>query len=603
MESLWWALRTRDGFSLTWPLLIGAFFIFAVAQSDFLVVTARWFWRLAWPRPQPRAGAPVPAGLVIIPSLLRNDADLEAITVTAASCAANEYPSELVIVASVDGLDERPELRARLLEWIAQQECPPNVHLVVGGNPRRLGKMMAVEAGVRRMQQLVAEGRHAAFPPIYFSIDGDGTLSPGALEKIARRLTTPHLVSGNPRRVVAGKVCIRPDLYWKGWTLESLRHFFSVEGQIYWQVAREFLFSNVSRFNLKLKPQIGIPGALYGTWSSVLLEAPRFMGFMRTIRLRQWLAWWLGAPPPKFSESTAPALPEALTGASDDTCISFIGAMSTWRNGVLVLEAPRTPLHALGRLVRSYFWERSPDYEPEARGFTYTPSTLKGLWVQRVRWNASRFECAYRFKNAFAFHWEVGAWLGLHLWVTLSNILLVVGSYFVLPRLLFGASGLEGPLLTYALQVVTYSFFTTLALVIERDWRRFWPALFALPFAPLYSVCINFSACLTGLCKDLLLFGNTTTFAPEWTFVKGQTVRIALLFRVRRFLALCVRSVVVGDVPWGGFWFGWRETPWAPCGYEGWTTGKRRAIVPPIATWFRPPREEPGRTLPPEEPT
>lgn len=589
MESLWWALQTRDAFSFAWPLLLGAFAIVLFAQSDFIVVLVLWLWRRVWPQPEARpVPERLPPGLVIIPSLLRNEEDFDAITITADACATNRYPGELIIIASVDGLDEKPALTARLGAWVRERRYPPNVHLYVGGNRTRLGKMMAVEAGVNRMHELVAAGAHPAFPTVYFSIDGDGTLGPDALGAITRRLLTPHLLSGNPRRVVAGKVCIRPDLFWKGWTLASLRHYFSVAGQIYWQVAREFVFSNVSRFNLKLRPQIGIPGALYCTWSQILLDAPRFMGFMKSIRFGQWARWWLGAPPPKFSESTAPPLPEALTGASDDTCIAFLSAMSAWRDGKLVLEAPRSPLHALGRMLRAYFWERSPDYEPEARVFTYTPSTLKGLWVQRVRWNASRFECGYRFKNAFAFHWEVGAWVALHLWITLSNILVLVAYYLLLPVFLFGASqGLAGYLLGYALQALAYSFFTMLALLIERDWRRFWPVVFALPLAPAYSVCINFSACLTGVIKDLFLFGNTTKFAPEWTLAKGRTVRIALLFRLRRFLSLCVRAVVVGDVPFGRFWFGWTETAWTPNGYEGWTTGHRRPIVPPRSQWFR----------------
>jgi len=95
---------------------------------------------------------------------------------------------------------------------------------------------------------------------------------------------------------------------------------------------------------------------------------------------------------PAFSLSRSEPLPEAMTGASDDTAISFMAAMSSWRDGALSMDAPRTPLHALGRLLRAYFWERSPDYEPEARVYTFTPTTLKALWVQRVRWNASRLE-------------------------------------------------------------------------------------------------------------------------------------------------------------------------------------------------------------------
>jgi hypothetical protein len=51
---------------------------------------------------------------------------------------------------------------------------------------------------------------------------------------------------------------------------------------------------------------------------------------------------------------------------------------------------------------------------------------------------------------------------------------------------------------------------------------------------------------------------------------------------------LAARSVLVGDVPFGKFWLGWRETQWTPNGYEGFTSKKKpKAILPPPSTWFR----------------
>lgn len=593
MGSLFWALKTRDAFFFSWPLATGAFFLFLFAQSDFAVLLTAWYWRFfatgAGRRTATRSG-PVPSGLVIIPSLLRDREDFQAITLTVDTCARNGYPGELFIVASVDGFSERPELYSELRAWLASQSYPSNVRTYAGGTPTRLGKMMAVEAGVRLMKDLVARGAVRTFPAIYFSMDGDGTLGPRALELLARRLSLPHRVSGNPRRVVSGKVCIRPELFWKGWCRESLRSFFSVRGQIYLQVAREFLFSNVTRFNMKLKPQVGIPGALYCCWSEILLNGPRFMGYMKSLRFRDWARWWVGLGAPAFSSSVSEPLPEAMTGASDDTAVSFMAAMAWWKDGgALSMDPPHTPLHALGRLAKAYFWERAPDYEPEARVYTFTPTTLKTLWVQRVRWNSSRVECGYRFKNAFSFHWNVGAIIAFHLWTVLWSVALVAFFYLALPfRLLTSVDGVTAYAISYALQVFTISLYTALALAIETEWRKFWPVLLALPLAPLHSICINFAACATGVVKDLLLFGNTTKFAPEWTLKKGRTVRMALFFRARRFLSLCVRAAVVGDVPWGAFWFGWTETPWTPSGYDGWTTGKRpRPIVPRVSDWFR----------------
>jgi hypothetical protein len=128
---------------------------------------------------------------------------------------------------------------------------------------------------------------------------------------------------------------------------------------------------------------------------------------------------------------------------------------------------------------------------------------------------------------------------------------------------------------------VAYGLYTVLALMLEKDRARYWRVLMCLPLASLYAICINAFGCVYGVTRDILLFGNATNFAPEWTLAKGGCERIALMFRVRRFLALAARSVVYGDVPFGRFWFGWTETPWTPSGFEGWTTGKKpRAIFP-----------------------
>jgi hypothetical protein len=592
MQAFWWALRARDSFFLAWPLLVSAFIILLVAQSDFVGLLTAWFVRLATGAKDPfEAKGPGgrPTGLVIIPSLLRDQEDFSAITITVESCGTNGYPGELVIIASVDGRTEKPELYGELLDWVAKQSYPDNVKVYVGGTETRLGKMMAVEAGVHLMKVLVAEGKHAAFPEIYFSIDGDGTLGPNALERLADRLTTPHPITKQLRRVVAGKVCIRPDLFWQGWTMESLRSFFTVKGQIYRQVAREFVLSNIARFNWKVTPKIGIPGGLYCTWTQLLLLAPGYMGFMKTITFRQVARWWIGLGPPKFSETTAPPCPEALAGASDDTCMAFLASISTWKDGKLCLDAPRTPFHTFGRLIRGYFWERSHDYAPEARVFTYTPPTLKGLWVQRVRWNSSRFECAGRFYRAFLFHWEIGLPVGGHLSLVLTHVFIIGAYYLFLPYYVFGTTnGVMVYLLGYTMQMLSFGFYTSLALLMEREWRKFWPVLLCLPLSPLHCICINSFGCINGVIRDIFFFGNSTKFAPEWTLRKGRTERVAILFRIRRFLALSVRAVVVGDVPFGAFWLGWSETPWTPSGYDGWTTGKKpNAIIPPMSTWFR----------------
>lgn len=579
MESIFWSFRTLDAFQITGPILLNLVVCFALFQSDRILLLARSFASIIVDRPdafRPRGRGERPSGLVIIPSLLRDHEELDAITTTVDSCATNGYPGDLVIIASVDGLTERPELRAQLEAWVKRQSYPEHVRIFVAGTQTRLGKMMAVEAGVSFMKKLVASGEHDAMPALYFSIDGDGTLGPHALELLAARLTTPHPITGNLRRVVSGKICIRPDLVWSGW-----RAFFTVKGQIYMQVAREFIVSNVARYNWKPSPKIGIPGALYCTWSDLLVQAPHFMGFMQTLRIEDWLRWWVGRPPPKFSESKAPALPEALTGASDDTCIAFLASLASWKDGKLDFDAPRTPLHALGRLVWQYVFERSHDYEPEARVFTYTPSTLKGLFVQRVRWNSSRVECGGRFWRAFWYHWEIGLPVSAHLGLLLNTVFNVGFYYIVLPYYALGSSrAVLGFMLGYSAQTIAYALYTIMSLAIERDRRRYWRVLLCLPLASLHCIAINCLGCVVGVTKDIFLLGNTTKFAPEWTLMKGRCERIAILFRLRRFVALSVRSALHGDVPLGWFWVGWTETRWTPSGFEGWTTGnKPRSIL------------------------
>ena len=580
MPSFLWALRTHDSFTMAWPLFLSLAICLVVGQTDFLLLITAWFAKVVLNRAdsfRPAAKDARPTGLVVIPSLLRNKDDLNAITTTIESCATNGYPSELVILASVDGRNEQPALLAELTAWVAKQSYPENVHVHVTGTPTRLGKMMAVEAGVVFMHGLVDAGAHARFPDIYFSIDGDGTLGANALERLAARLATPHPLTGNPRRIVSGKICIRPDLFWQGW-----KTFFSVKGQIYIQVAREFVLSNVSRYNWKLSPAVGVPGALYCTWSELLIKAPYYMGFMQSLRFRDWLGWWVGRAPPLFSKSSPRSLPEALTGASDDTCMAFLASIATWKDGKMCFDAPRTPLHAMGRVIMGYLFERSHDYEPEARVFTYTPDSITGMWKQRVRWNASRFECAGRFWRSFGYHWEIGVPVIAQLSAVLRTVIAMTAYYVLLPYYCLGqGNALMMYVIGYATQTLAYTLYTGMALMLERDYKRFWRVVFALPLASAYCVGINFFGCVYGVTKDLLVFGNTTNFAPEWTMAKSGCERVALLYRARRFFAMSLRSVLYGDVPLGTFWFGWNATKWTASGFEGWTTGKaQRPMIP-----------------------
>lgn len=580
MEGLLWGWRTLDAFQFASPILFNLLLCFALTQTDYLFLLPYAFWKKAFSKDSFNMLGPGerPTALLVIPSLLRDKGDLEAIMTTIESSATNEYPSDLTIVASVDGRTEFPILYKDLEKWCASRKYSSNVRVYVTGTETRLGKMMAVEAGVSFMKKLVANGKYPVFPEIYFSVDGDGTLGKNALERLAHRLTTRHPITGHMRRVVAGKICIRPDLIWRGW-----RKFFTIDGQLYMHAAREFVVSNVSRYNWKLTPRIGIPGALYVTWTDLLVQAPHYMGFMQSLKFKQWLKWMVGGGAPLFSQSNAPALPEALTGASDDTCMAFLASLAHWENGKLNFDAAPSPLHALWRFVSSYFVERSHDYEPEARVYTYSPPTIKGLWKQRVRWNSSRVECAGRFWRAFWFHWEIGLPVSAHM-ILLLNTVFDIGFYYIaLPYMciVHGNSAIMAFLVGYAAQTIAYTLYTVMSLALEKQYRSCWRVLYCLPMASAYCIVINCMGCVYGVSRDIFFFGNATNFAPEWTLMKGGCERIAIAFRIRRLLALSVRALVYGDVPLGTFWFGWTETKWTPSGFEGWTTGKKpRHIIP-----------------------
>lgn len=540
-----------------------------------VLLPARLLFSALERRPRPSKER-LPAGLLIIPSLLRERGELEAIKATVSNVLENDYPGEMTIVTSIDGTDDAPELYAQLEAWFAsrQSTLPKDVSLHVTGTAARRGKPLAIDHAIHHVQGLVARGTLARFPAIYFSTDADADLGPHALEFLARRLTKKSFFTGNPGRAVAGHLHVRKEQYWRGW-----RGFLSVEGQLTLQVAREYLVTSLIRYNLRPLPICGIPGALYCTWTDLLVQGPRFMGFMKTLNRVDWLKWWLGAAPPKFSESSAPAIPELLAGDTDDTVSAFLAIMSRWENGRLTLDAARTPAHALYYMLRTVLFDRGLRYEPEARVFTSSPSTVGSLWRQRMRWNASRIEVVGRFRNSFRYHWDLSLCGFGSVGLMLKCAVFGVFAYVQAP-LVMAKAGLLVPLAVgLAVHYAIYTVATLLALAIDGGFASKWRLVLAIPIAPLYLPVYGFWAGAAGMAKDVLFVGNCTKFAPEATLIKGGSERIALFARVRRAAVLTVRSAVYGDVPLGAFWLGWGETAWTPSGYKGWTTGKRPTLL------------------------
>jgi len=300
--------------------------------------------------------AMLPSGLLVIPTLLRGSEELEAIKATIENVIANGYPGKMIVVASIDGYAEGPDAYLALRGWISEKQSTlaKGVWLYVTGTPKRRGKPLAIENAVQFVKQLVASGEHAEFPKIYFSTDADADMGPHAFEHIARRLCKKNIFTGSPGRAVAGNLYVRGNSYWQGW-----RKFFTVEGQLSIQVAREYLVTNIARYNKRPFPLSGTTGVLYCMWTEIFLEAPRYMGFMRSLRITDWLKWWVGCAPPKFSESKAAPIPELLAGDTDDTVSAFLAVAARWENGHFTLDAPRTPLHALYYTLRSFFVDRA----------------------------------------------------------------------------------------------------------------------------------------------------------------------------------------------------------------------------------------------------
>lgn len=590
MEALAWRLRTLSGFTSSVPI-IESLLILLVLCWDYLFLLPRHLWRRTVAAPASRLPADpsdVLPALVVIPSLLRSRDELTSMMATVTSVATNGYRGRLYIVVSIDGYSAAPGLYAELQSWAARQSWNDHHWLHVTGTDKRRGKPLAIEHGVAHLKNLVARGVHPEFPPVYVSTDADADLGPLALEHLVARLRRRHPITGWPARAVAGNLYIRGNDFWRGW-----RHFFSVEGQLRIQVAREYMVTNVARHNLRWMPLSGVPGVLYCTWSEIILAAPGFLGYIRTLTARDWLKWWLGWPAPKFSETTAAPIPELVAGDTDDTVSAYMAIVARWDHGRFTFDPPRTPAHAFVHLLQAVFLDRALRYEPEARVYTSSPTTVKALFKQRKRWNCSRIEVTGRFWSAMRFHWSLGL-PAVGILALMAKYIAVGGLlYFSLPMALFKSSVLAAFVFGFVCQLAGYGMLTILALILNGE-LRLARVLAALPLSPLYAICFTYAPSVVGGISDVCLFGNVTGFAPEWTLIAGGSSRVALAFRLRRAFLLAVRSVVRGDVPWGAFWFGWNRTAWSPNGFEGWTTGKRpQSIVPPVSTWFR--HRDPGQ--------
>jgi hypothetical protein len=564
VNKLLWFLSTSEGMATLSPMLRPLLVCLIVYQADYLLLLARFFFDKVRAKKESMPTSCPPAVLVL-PTLLRTEDELEGLERAIASVLANGYPGALTVLASIDGAGQYPDLVARLTEWARPL---PHVHVIA--NPTRVGKAVAIDRAARWLEERTGE-----YPPIFFNMDADSVLAPNALAYMAARLQRPSRLTGEKPMIVASNVAVSRDHYWRGW-----RHFFTVGGQIALSVAREYTTSiAVGKHNKKLFPVTGVSGALYCTWSALHLEGPRWASFMRTLRFRDWLLWWLGEPPPRFADHHQ-HLPEAMTGPGDDTWVTWLACAAWWKNGAICFELPRTPLHALWRMLRAYI-ARPVAYDPRAVVYTTTPTRIRALWTQRVRWNASFVQDCLRWYPAFAYHWSVGAPVLLNTGVLVFTNALLVGSLIVYPFVQLKGNVAGVFAIVFFSHVFIRGYSTALAIFLEGDFKGQWRKLLSLPVSSIFHTVFNIATTVVGFVKDFFLLGAHTSFSPEQTLIRGRFGRIALLYRVRRALALACRSVIHGDVPLGWFWLGWHETAWTYSGFAGWDQKKRAPALKP----------------------
>ncbi|MBX3203724.1 MAG: hypothetical protein KF764_01585 [Labilithrix sp.] len=577
MQELIWHLRTRflvDIAPSALPFLL-AFSLYRVHYVFVLVQSLVRLVRYGVTSP-PIARRERPAAVLVVPTMLRTADELDGLQKAITSAANNGYPGDLTIVASIDDGLAKPALFAALEQWVASTAFPPRVRVFATYTKQRTGKAVAVNQGVIFLEQKVAEGLLPRFPPLFFNMDADSTLGDNALVLLADRLTKRFPWSRQYPNIVASNVAIARSAYWKGW-----RELFTVRGMLSIHVAAEFVVAMLGKHNLKFHLVPGASGALYCTWSALHHQGPRWAAFMQTLRPSHLFRWWLGAKPPSFANAKE-HLPEAMTGPGDDTWVTWLAYCARWEGGELTLELPRTPAHAFYYFVRGWFL-RALQYEPRAVVETKTPTTIKSLFKQRVRWNSSRVRQSQRWRPAMHFHWTLGSPAVISTFVVLYFNAIEMMSLIALPLALYNGYVVHT---CTALTVFWFTRFASTAFGIALDggFKKHGYKLLGLVLAAPYHFVFNQLAGLWGVVQDIFLAGVNTGFAPETTDIKSRLSRVAIGFRLRRAFALAIRAVVYNDVPLGWFWFGWHETKWTPNGFDGWTSGKKpRAILPRLS--------------------
>jgi len=584
IERVFWYFGGIRSFIEAAPFLRALLVCLVLFQVDLVLVLGAWLLRKTGVTARGFALEQEnrKAAVVVLPTLLRRRGELEGLVAAMRSVARNRYPGRLFVVACIDGKREAGALFDELVAWTATERVPRGVELHAVGTTDRSGKAVAMDHGIEHLKALVASGAVARFPEVFFNMDADSELGERALERMVHRLTRRRWLTRQPYHIVTSNVIVPFEQCWQGpGSLLRLRTWIALS------VAREYVSSiSAGKVNCKLSPTIEVSGALFCMWSEIYLAAPRYAAFMQQLRWRDWLKWWFGCAPPRFSAFRGRPLAEALTGPGDDTWMGWFSCCCTWRNGRFSADFPRTPLHALGAAIVEYV-SRPVGYEPLAKVYSKTPTTLRGLFNQRLRWNSSRMQDLLRHGPSLLYHWKVGIPLALGTMLVFTAITVFAAAPLAALGFLGGAHA-PAPAPAFAVLAALGYYASRLigtvtGLLISDSPRREWIKLLALPLSAPYHVVFNTLTLLVGYYRDTFGFGEPTTFAPERTLLRSNLTRFALAYRVRRALMLAARSAIRGDVPLGPFWLGWRRSPFTPSGFDGWSTGK----APPPVFWPR----------------
>ena len=192
MESLFnkfvWFFTNADAHQVVAPLVLPFAIAFGLYQSHYPFILMRALWeRVVGDGFVPLTRSNAPALGMTMPTLLRDQDDLDGLITGIGSALRHGYPGQLILVAVIDGLDVAPKLVDALRTWAAAQDIPSNIDLRITGSATRVGKATAGDLGIRTIAQLseelIREGVLCEMPPIYFNMDADCELGAHALER------------------------------------------------------------------------------------------------------------------------------------------------------------------------------------------------------------------------------------------------------------------------------------------------------------------------------------------------------------------------------------------------------------------------------------